>query len=466
MAQYPASTLYLGACGFGLMMLGPHLLLLIGTFLSSADFFLKVLYGQGGSGLSQQAAEYPLFVLIPFCLLFLVAVLWQSCLREKKELLICRWSVFQDAFEAHTVLIFRWTVLITLSLVFLHKLNGDFFEPALSCEKVIKGYFGKSWSFSWLPLVTAISSPLLVVLVEGPVCIALLLWCRRVGIVFVTAVFGMIAMCDALVVTLCVIFPALSFLEDEDRKIIQKNARNLVGIWLLLLSLWLPYSCANYLSVRPWFQPALYQSVLLGIIVCVGGAQVISWLELERDGIKRSVWERLGFKMTSLIPAAGPGRWVVRAVVAFWLLNGLSPYLGHKFNYSFAMLSNLRVDDARWNHLIIPKWVRLTEHDGFFHVQKADLKFALKNDEKSRGQVRLRPGLFSPQAFHDELKRLSKLSGGVEVALLVEHGGRAYDYQGSLKDLTFQLFLDRLPQPHGHWLHDYLPADGPMGCKH
>jgi len=59
--------------------------------------------------------------------------------------------------------------------------------------------------------------------------------------------------------------------------------------------------------------------------------------------------------MASLIPAAGPGRWVVWAVVAVWLLNGFSPYLGLKFNYSFAMLANLRVDNARCNHLLIPR---------------------------------------------------------------------------------------------------------------
>lgn len=45
---------------------------------------------------------------------------------------------------------------------------------------------------------------------------------------------------------------------------------------------------------------------------------------------------------------------VVFLTACFWLLNGFAPYLSLKFNYSFAMLSNLRVDDARWNHLVIP----------------------------------------------------------------------------------------------------------------
>ena len=36
--------------------------------------------------------------------------------------------------------------------------------------------------------------------------------------------------------------------------------------------------------------------------------------------------------------------------------NGMSPYLGLKYRLNFAMLSNLRVDEARWNSLLIQLW--------------------------------------------------------------------------------------------------------------
>ena len=130
------------------------------------------------------------------------------------------------------------------------------------------------------------------------------------------------------------------------------------------------------------------------------------------------------------------------------------------------MLSNLRVDDARWNHLLIPKWVRLTKHDGFFQVLEAKVKHGSNEEAKIKGAVRLKPGLFSPQAFHDEMKRLRDLRGSVELVILLEYQGRAYDYQGMVDDLKFAVFLDALPQPHGHWLHNYLAAEGPQGCKH
>lgn len=42
----------------------------------------------------------------------------------------------------------------------------------------------------------------------------------------------------------------------------------------------------------------------------------------------------------------------VSIVVAF-ILNGLAPYIGYKFDFSLAMFSNLRPD--RWNHYIIPR---------------------------------------------------------------------------------------------------------------
>jgi len=64
------------------------------------------------------------------------------------------------------------------------------------------------------------------------------------------------------------------------------------------------------------------------------------------------------------------------------------------------------------------------------------------------------------------MMRLKKLKGGVEIKVLLECAGKSYDYQGKVSDLAFASFLDDLPPPRGHWLHDYLSSDGPMGCKH
>jgi len=464
--SYPASTIYLGLCGLAMMILGPRLLLFILAFLAGADFFLQALYSEPGKGLQQQAADYPFFVLIPLSLTMLVWALWRDTRSMKQPDRIRRWSDFQADFERHTVLIFRWTTLATLFFVSFHKLNEDFFDPAVSCEKAIKAFSGRNWSFEWLPAMMSFSSPLTVVLFEGPTCMFLLMTFRRFGLIVTTLLFATIAFCDALTITLCVIVSALAFLTDEDKNIIRRHAKLFITIWFVLLALWLPMSSANYLSVRPWFQPALYQAVVIAVIVCVGGAQIITWLTPQIDWERRRTLRRLGFEVASLVPTSKTGRWVVGFVVLVWLINGFSPYLGLKFNYSFAMLSNLRVDDARWNHLLVPRWMRLTKHDGFFHVHKATVRYGSKDEAQRKGAVTLKPGLFSPQAFHDEMRRLRSLSGSVELALLLECQGTSYDYQGKVSDLSFLTFLDKLPKPHGHWLHNFLPADGPMGCKH
>lgn len=462
LAKFPASTLYLGLCGIALMLFGarvPLLALALGTAL---DFFLKVLYGEGGEGLHQQAAEYPLFMLVPAALL-LTAFTVARCHPPSEK---AKADMFDRLFEEKAILVFRCSAVCALFFVSFHKLNVDFFNPTTSCETAVKQFYAKNWTFGWLQTVSKYSVPWLVVAFEGLIPIVLLMTFRRLGILVVSFVFGIIAFVDALTITLCVIIPSLAFLSARDWRLIRRHWSSLLMIWFFLLCLWLPFSCGAYIGIRPWFQPALHQSIVLAVIVFVSGVLVLDLWQLRGRFEWSRACPRLGWQTWSLRCRRTPGFTVVFLTACFWLLNGFAPYLGLKFNYSFAMLSNLRVDDARWNHLLVPKWVRLTQHDGFFHVQKADLKFGSKNDEKSRGQVRLRPGLFSPQAFHDELRRLSKLPGSVEVALLLEHSGQAYDYQGSVKDLSFQLFLDRLPQPHGHWLHDYLPADGPMGCKH
>lgn len=56
-------------------------------------------------------------------------------------------------------------------------------------------------------------------------------------------------------------------------------------------------------------------------------------------------------------------------------------------------------------------------------------------------------------------------SGTVRVKRLLEHDGRAYDYQGHVSDMDFLIFIDSLPQPHGQRLHDYLSADGTNGVQ-
>lgn len=114
----------------------------------------------------------------------------------------------------------------------------------------------------------------------------------------------------------------------------------------------------------------------------------------------------------------------------------------------------------------MPKGLRLTSHDGFVHVLFAETHSAEVKNKSAKGDLRLRSGLYSPRAFHDTLDRLQQTPGGAEVKLLVEYKGQPLDFVGSVAEPGFASFRKRLPPPGGHWLHDYLSAEGPMGCKH
>jgi hypothetical protein len=467
---YPASSFYLGLFGLCLMLLGPRTILLVITALAGGDFFLKVLHREAGAGLHQQAAEYPLFVVVPFALSLLAFVLWKSGSKASVNLPLSRWQNFQSDFERHGVLIFRWTVICTLFFVSFHKVNEDFFNPAVTCETVLKGYLAKTWTFSWLKQLGALSTPLMVVLLEGPVCIALLLLWRRVGILSTVAIFGTIGFCDALVITLCIIIPSLAFLTEEDRSLMQRHWKGMAFSWLTLMVLWFPISSVGYQSIRPWYQPAMYQAILLAVVAFVGGAQIIATYEFwsKRNSEKNSpnLLSSLGFGPARMLPQLSLGGGVIAALVLVWLLNGFSPYLGLKFNYSFSMLSNLRADNSRWNHYIVPKWFHLSKHDGYLHVHKAKIKFQRRQDIP-RGYARqLRVGLYSPQSFSETVAAIKTAKGKVELAVLLEHNGQFYDYQGTVASAEFEAFVSKLPNANGHWFHDFLPTSGPMHCKH
>lgn len=467
--RFPSSSLMTGICGFVLMVTGPRLFALLAATISSTSFLWRVVQGSAGVGPRQQAAEYVLLMLLPMALAMLALLLF-CALRNLDN----GWKKLMEEFEKNTVIIFRWTALTTMFFAGFHKLNSDFLFSSVSCEHVVKQYAVRNWSFFGLEQALSHTSPLAIIILESVVPIILLLISPRLGVIVTIAVYGMISLTDALVVTLCVIVPALAFLRQEDWDDLRASPKMPCLIWCSLLLVWLPVSSAHYKGTRPWFQPALYQSLLLFILT------VLIWILVKELVCKLRDRRRfcsiiLVRELISSIAQGGPvllpcnfrGCLVVVAWIMLLSFNGFSPYLGIKFNYSFAMLSNLRVDDSRWNHIFVPKWVRLTKHDGFIHVlfvEITNLNYGI-TPQTTAGR-RLKPGLFSPQAFHDILNQDIQIKDNIELKILLEYKGEAFDYAGNLAESGFDAFRAQLPPPKGHWLHDFLAPDGPMGCKH
>jgi hypothetical protein len=64
-------------------------------------------------------------------------------------------------------------------------------------------------------------------------------------------------------------------------------------------------------------------------------------------------------------------RWAAALALLFALRAAASPYLGLEVQHSAAMLSNLRIDQGCWNHLLIPEAVRW--RDDLIRIKRASL---------------------------------------------------------------------------------------------
>lgn len=493
--RYPPSLVVLALSGFALLLFGPRLLALLVAALAAGDLLRVVVSGgEDYPRLGQQAAEYPYFIAIPVGLLLLTFVARLDGGRLLRWRVGRSWGEFNRRFEEYAVCFFRLLALVTLFLVSFHKLNWDFFDPAVSCEGFIKGIYSRNWEFAWYPALTSVSSPLLVLLLEGPVAIVLLLFFRRWGILLVAFVYTLISFCNAIVVTLTVIVPVLAFLSREDFAACKRHRLLLGAVFVVLLAVFLPLSHESYHGVRPWFQYAVHHVLVAGIAVIAGGSQVIALLggrkannDCGRAGArpsialdeqetsdpsptpsaKHSLAHRLGCRRMRLLPSRRAGKAACLALTAVLLLNGLSPYLGLKFNYSFAMLSNLRTDDARWNHMIVPEQVRLTRYDPYVRVHRARMTRRAADGQRREQRPPLREGrMYSPQALHERLKDLPRAGSGTELELDLEYQGTSHEYRGQAGSGAFRAFLQELPPRTGHWFHDVLPMEGPQPCKH
>jgi hypothetical protein len=295
------------------------------------------------------AVEWPLFVVIPLC-----GVVLRS--------------------EAGVRGAFQLGSAAALGFAGLHKLNGDYFDPVVTCNRLSERLS------EWWHLPTAAHAwvtPLVVVVFElgAPF---LLLAAPRLGVVFALILLGHFTMIGATALSLVIAVGVLAFLDADDLAAIRSRP------WLVVFGL--PGVLASAALYRgPWSWPQYGATHGLFAIL-----------------LAAAVWR---------LSQAGPGRFrvprepLLLLVALGWLVNGLLPYTGLKFQYSFSMLANLRLDDDRHNSFVFPAAVRLTDHDPYVHVESAAYI-------DRRGRVRqrdVRSGLYTPE----ELRRHRELAEGV-----------------------------------------------------
>jgi hypothetical protein len=279
------------------------------------------------------------------------------------------------------------------------------------------------------------------------------------------AVMAVIGHRGATPFTMLVMVLSCAFLGREDGAVLARGMRRQLP-WLVAallasaqLSAWI------YPGTRSWLEYHVLEVMALthlfghGLLLAdaVGRARAAG-----RGG--RAAAALRALLRRDLHEALPPGR-AVRALLlglaAAGLLNGVTPYLGLKFRMSFAMFSNLRADDARWNHWLVPRGVQLRAFDPFVHV--TDVRYAdvgrIPGFERSAG-VQL--GLYTPRELR---ARLEYLRGrGVRLDLELAIAGRAQRFANASTSSELNQLLVRLP-PRTTF-QDFLPAQGPQPCIH
>lgn len=294
-------------------------------------------------------------------------------------LLIALTHWFQHRFSRYTggellqVLapVIRWSVLVMYTFAALAKLNSDFFKPELSAAVSLYGELSEklggilpqeTWGFHlviWGTAMLECSLPILLVLRKT----------RWVGIAlafsfhFAMGVSGFIPFSGFAVAFLYLFLPEdvpARFLElRSNMPWLDKSCLAIVRILrspatpIALCLAWFVIACTRSFA---WLPPdqvrmaVIRVGQLLFAMYYAGAALLV----LRMYG--RSLYDPSDRPPAASLKLASIGLAIVPLVV---ILNALCPYLGLKTESSFTMYSNLQTEGNQWNHLLIPKAIKV-----------------------------------------------------------------------------------------------------------
>lgn len=245
---------------------------------------------------------------------------------------------------------FLWTVrgltIVTYCMAVFHKLNEQFLDPRYSCAN-----YGMDELYQYYRLEPgwfAALEPLHPFVALGfEVAIPLLYVVRlRHAARIVTVVFHIpltLTMAPAFVFVMAAGHAA--FLTDEEREQLVAVLR---ARWKPLLAVSIVATVASVAangSINEWMLPREWM-LWFALAWVVAATPTVGLFHRSREP-----------GVTTLLPTVAPGA----VIVALFVLNCFTPYLGVQYQHAAAMLSNLRIDRGCWNHYIVPESARLTE---------------------------------------------------------------------------------------------------------
>jgi hypothetical protein len=264
--------------------------------------------------------------------------------------------------DSSLVTLFRVGTITTLFFVTIHKVNRDFLDPHTSCVGYVFDRFLAGWP-SLEPLLAHVN-PWSAIAVETSMLVLLLLW-PPLGMVITTAVLSVFGLTGYTQIAMVVTVLAFSFLRVRDAEVLRPRLGWLLGgiaaAWAVLFLV----SLRTYVGKYSWGVLAAFELFLVAALLTAGTLLVHD----VRTFLARTSRGRPG-EVAAVEPMPTVDKLVIGTALVVLLVNGLSPYLGLKYEYSLAMFSNLRADTVRWNSLVFPAWLRIGDRDPFVHVRR------------------------------------------------------------------------------------------------
>lgn len=350
--------------------------------------------------------------------------------------------------DAHCAL-FRLSAVMMMGFAAFHKINSDFLNPNVSCAAGLFANLSDWWNIPFVAVVQG--TPLAMGIVTEALVPVLLLLCPPLGLIYTILLMAFIGLLGATAFTLIVIVMACGFFRHEDGALIAEGFAKYKWIIAGVAVVTAVTSYFSYSGQPHWFGFLLFQTTVL-----------LVWFAAVLPVWKGVPWG----DFPRLFPGPNAVRFVLIVYFIAGVVNGLSPYFGWKYRSSFAMLSNLRVDRSRWNHLLVPESFFMREHDHFIRITKVDMNHVAYQRQQAMGRrvakEGMLPGLVSPMSLALRLKRFN--GEGIQVDLYLTYQGTDYIFEDATNNLYLKAWLADLP--HNKLFQEWLVAEGPQPCYH
>ncbi len=300
----------------------------------------------------------------------------------------------------------RVLTLSVYAVAALHKLNHDFFDPAVSCANAGLGVLADG--VGWLPAPVTASFdarlwPILFVACE--LGLPLLLWRRPALGVTLACLFHIpLTMIFAPGFAFTMMSGWLTLFSRDELRALWRTLRR--RRWHILIAGGVPGLCIQLTTFAGrWSSDPDWR--IKEIVLWLALALMVEVVTTRFSGglfRGRGAWDDAGRRSLPLLAAA-----------LFWL-NALTPYLGLQFHRSGAMLSNLRIDAGCHNHLFIPVWVDP-------YVRLDDVQFAPGRAAPGVAE-RARARLWGPEALYRARQEWCAIHDEPLPATLVVRGER------------------------------------------